>query len=116
MPSSSPEKARAKSVTIRIHNENPDPSGLVLVAAGGRVHFKNEDDKEYQVSIGREKGANQPVEFVLAEHGSVTIVARPNAELYYTVFDKTDRVANGHGGGPIKSEADMGAVKAGAVK
>jgi hypothetical protein len=115
MPSSSPEKAKDKSATIRIHNENPDPSGLVLVAAGGRVHFKNEDDKEYQVSIGRER-PNQHVEFVLPEHGSVTIVARPDAELYYTVFDKTDRAANGHGGGPIKSEADMGAVKAGAVK
>ena len=109
MPSSSAAKAKikfpARSATIKIHDRYPDPSGLVLVLAGiGKIHFKNEDGKEYRVLIWS-KGSEEKfcIEFVLPPHGAITLTARIDEELHYKVLDKTGTVATGHGGGPIKS-------------
>jgi hypothetical protein len=108
MPSSSAAKAKikfpAKSTTIKIHDQCPDPGGLVSVLAGvGRVHFKNEDGKEYRVLIWRKSTEEKHgLEFVLTGHGSVTITARLDEEFDYKVLDKSGNVMTGRGGGPIK--------------
>jgi hypothetical protein len=108
MPSSSAVKAKikfpGKSVNIKIHDQFPDPRGEVLVLAGGKVNFKNEDGKEYRVLVWRKRTEEKfGIEFVLAGHASVTLAALPDEELHYKVLDKSGTMATGHGGGPIKS-------------
>ena len=108
MPATSAAKAKiklpGKSATIKIHNQYPEPAGEVLVLAGGKIHFKNEDGKDYRVLVWRKRTEEKlGIQFLLSGHGVVTLVALPDEELHYTVLDKTGTVATGHGGGPIKS-------------
>jgi hypothetical protein len=107
----SPAVARAKvknlpkSATIKIKHQDPIPPGEVEVMPDvGRVHFKNEDSKEYKVRLWRR--GTEPhlgVELVLPPNGTITIVIRKDDEFDYTIMSKNGVVEDGHGGGPIKN-------------
>ena len=94
-----------KSATIKIKDQNPAPSGEVEVLPDvGRVHFKNEDGKEYRIRLWRVgSDPNIGIELVLPPNGTISIVIRKEDEFDYTIMSKTGIMENGHGGGPIKN-------------
>jgi hypothetical protein len=103
-----PGAARAKQVpssaTIRIHNQTPKPDGRVEVAPWkGRVHFTNQDKKDYRLRFWRSN--TEPlsgIDILLPAKGSVTVMIKTGDEFHYGVFHmKGGEAALGKGGGPI---------------
>jgi hypothetical protein len=98
-------KSLPKSATIKIIDQAPVPSGEVEVMPDvGRVHFKNEDSKEYKIRLWRI--GTEPhfgIELVLAPNGTITIAIRKDDEFSYTIMTKNGIMENGRGGGPIKN-------------
>jgi hypothetical protein len=98
-------KTLPKSATIKIINQTAVPSGEVEVMPDvGRVHFKNEDGKEYKIRLWRL--GTEPhfgIELVLAPNGTITIVIRKDDEFNYSITSKNGIMDTGHGGGPIKN-------------
>jgi hypothetical protein len=95
-----------KLVTIHISHHDPKPSGeVVVVARQGRVEFKNDDDQEYRVAVWHKHGHRHlAIEiFVLPGH-TIAFTSEAQEEYHYSVLDRTEQVATGHGGGPIKFE------------
>jgi hypothetical protein len=98
-------KILPKSATITIKHQDPIPPGEVEVMPDvGRVHFKNEDGKEYKIRLWRlGTEPNFGIELVLAPNGTITIVIRKDDEFNYTIMSKNGIMDTGHGGGPIKN-------------
>jgi hypothetical protein len=109
MASSAVAKAKVKnlpkSATIKIIDQTAVPPGEVEVMPDvGRVHFKNEDSKEYKIRLWRP--GTEPhfgIELVLAPNGTITIVIRKDDEFNYSIMSKTGGMETGRGGGPIKN-------------
>jgi hypothetical protein len=109
MASSAVAKAKVKnlpkSATIKITDQTAVPPGEVEVMPDvGRVHFRNEDSKEYKIRLWRPGTEPQfGIELVLAPNGTITIVIRKDDEFNYSIMSKTGNMEDGHGGGPIKN-------------
>lgn len=98
------EKALPRSVIIRISKQRPSPSGKVEVAPWtGRVHFVNQDKKEYRIRLY--KPGTEPlggIDILLPAMGRVTVMIKQGDEFLYGVLrSPIDRVVLGKGGGPI---------------
>ena len=95
--------ALPRSKTIKIRNQDPNPSGKVEVAPWtGRVQFVNLDKKEYRLRFYRPN--TEPlkgIDIVIAAGGRVTVAIKPDDEFNYFVLDPKGPVELGHGGGPI---------------
>jgi hypothetical protein len=92
-----------ESATITIRNQAPDPSGIVEVTPkGGRVHFENQDDKEYRLRLYKPKTkALEGIDILLPARGRATVIIKRHDAFLYIVMDPIDEVATGKGGGPI---------------
>jgi hypothetical protein len=98
------EKALPRSATIKIRNQEPHPSGKVEVAPWtGRVHFVNQEKKEYRIRFY--KPDTEPLEgidILLPARGRVTVMIKQGDEFLYGILrSPIDRVVLGKGGGPI---------------
>jgi hypothetical protein len=102
-------KSLPKSAIIKIKDQKPTPPGEVEVMPDvGRVHFKNEDGKEYRIRLWRvgpdsNSDSNIGIELVLPPNGTISIVIRKDDEFNYLVMSKAGIAETGHGGGPIKN-------------
>jgi len=109
MPATAARKAKQtlpKSATITIQDQEPSPDGVVEVSPdGGRVHFENKDKCDYRLRFWRPKtDPNQGLDLFLPAGGRATVLIKKNDEFDYSVMGiDVDKVANGHGGGPIKN-------------
>ncbi len=93
-----------RSATITIRDQTPRPSGKVEVEPWkGRVHFTNEDKKDYRLRFW--KSNTEPlagIDILLPAKGSVTIMIKKGDEFHFGVFHtKGDEASLGKGGGPI---------------
>jgi len=98
------EKALPRSATIKIRNQEPNPSGKVEVAPWtGRIHFVNQDKKEYRLRFFRPGSEPlQGIDIMLPANGTVTVGIKTGDEYHYGVYpSKGDKAALGKGGGPI---------------
>ena len=98
------EKALPRSATIKIRNQAPNPSGKVEVAPWiGRVHFVNQDKKEYRLRFF--KPDTEPlkgIDILIPAKGRVSVGIKPGDEYHFGVYpSKGDVAALGKGGGPI---------------
>jgi len=98
------EKALPRSATIKIHKQEPIPSGKVEVAPWiGKVHFVNKDNKEYRLRFF--KPDTEPlkgIDIMIPANGRVTVGIKPGDEYHFGVYpSKGDDAALGKGGGPI---------------
>ena len=93
-------------VVIHIRDQQPDPSGEVLVAAKeGRVEFKNEDDRDYGIAVWRTRTHRDlAIDILLPAKQMIAFTAAATEEFHYEVLDRIGQVATGRGGGPIKFE------------
>jgi hypothetical protein len=95
------------SAKIRIVKGEPHPHGEVEVAPDfGRVHFQNEDDKEYLLRFWHPTGDEKTgIDVVLHSLATITIAIKKDDEFLYSVISigiSGDRVATGPGG-PIRN-------------
>lgn len=98
------EKGLPRSATIKIRNQEPNPSGKVEVAPWtGKVHFVNHDKKEYRLRFF--KPHTEPlhgIDIMIPAKGRVTVGIKPGDEYHFGVYpSKGDHAALGKGGGPI---------------
>jgi hypothetical protein len=95
-----------ETVTIHIRNHDPHPAGEVIVMAlQGRAEFKNEDDQEYRVALWRKRAhRNLAIEVLVSPGQTIAFTSEVDEEIHYEILDRTEQVATGHGGGPIKFE------------
>jgi hypothetical protein len=93
-----------ESATITIRNQEPHPCGEVEVTPnGGRVHFQNEDDREYRLRFWKaETKETEGIDVLLPAGARVTVVINKDDVFSYSVQDM-EKVASGKGGGPIKN-------------
>ena len=93
-----------ESATITIRDQQPDPCGEVEVTPnGGRIHFQNEDDRDYRLRFWKaETKETEGIDILLGARASVTVVIKKDDVFSYSVGD-IDKVASGKGGGPIKN-------------
>ncbi len=103
VPKQKLEFARSVAV-IRIHDQQPDPSGEVVVAANvGHVEFKNEDDRDYGIAVWRKRTHRDlAIDMLLPAKQTIAFTSAVDEEFHYEVLDRIGLVATGHGGGPIK--------------
>jgi hypothetical protein len=89
---------------IHIHDQQPNPSGEVVVAAReGRVEFKNQDDREYGIAVWRNRTHRDlAIEILLPAKHTIAFTSAVDEEFHYEVLDRIGQVATGRGGGPIK--------------
>jgi hypothetical protein len=94
-----------ESATITICNQEPRPSTEVEVTPkGGRVHFENQDDKEYRLRLWkRDTKPFAGIDILLPARGRVTIVIKRDDEFLFAIVDIIDEVSVGQGGGPIRN-------------
>ncbi len=100
------ESTLPESATITIRDQQPDPCGEVEVTPnGGRVHFQNEDDKEYRLRFWKtERNATDGIDILLPAGARVTVVINKDDVFSYGVGDiDGSKVSTGKGGGPIKN-------------
>jgi hypothetical protein len=95
-----------KSATITIREQHPSPAGEVEVTPhGGRIHFQNEDKREYRLRLFKAK--TEPVagiDILIPAGGRVTVVIKEKDEFNYRVMNAEGGEAfSGNGGGPIKN-------------
>ena len=94
-----------ESATIKIYDQVPDPCGEVEVTPkGGRVHFENQDAKEYRLRLY--KPGTDPlkgIDILLPANGRVTVIIKRYDEYQYSVVDVIDEISSGKGGGPIRN-------------
>ncbi len=93
-----------RSATITIHDQAPKPNGKVEVAPWtGRVHFANEDKKDYRLRFW--KPDTEPlagIDILLPANSRITVMIKKGDVFHYGVFHpKGDEAALGKGGGPI---------------
>ncbi len=98
------ETTLPRSATIKIRDQAPSPCGKVEVAPWtGRVHFVNQDKKEYRLRFFKEN--TEPlkgIDILIPAKGRVTVGIKPGDEFHYGVYPpKGDTVTLGRGGGPI---------------
>jgi hypothetical protein len=96
-----------ESAKVRIVKGEPHPHGEVEVAPDfGRVHFQNEDEKEYVLRFWHPESAEKTgIDIVLRSLETITIAIKKDDEFLYSVIGigiGGDRVATGPGG-PIKN-------------
>jgi len=95
-----------ESATITIRDQKLYLCGEVEVTPnGGRIHFQNEDDKEYRLRFWKtEANAEEGIDILLSAGASVTVVINKDDVFSYSFRDIGDsKVASGKGGGPIKN-------------
>ena len=93
------------SAKIRIVKGESHPYGEVEVAPDfGRVHFQNEDDREYLLQFWRpDLGEKTAIDVVLRSLETITIAIKKDDEFLYNIVSLGgDRVATGPGG-PIRN-------------
>ena len=98
------EKALPRSATIKIHKQEPIPSGKVEVAPWiGKVHFVNKDKKEYRLRFFRpDSEPLRGIDILIPAKGRVTVGIKLGDEYHYGIYpSKGDAAALGKGGGPI---------------
>ena len=98
------ETALARSRTISIRNQEPNPSGRVEVAPWtGSVHFANKDKKEYRLRFW--KPDTEPlsgIDILLPAKSRVTVMIKKGDVFHFGVFPRKGEAASlGKGGGPI---------------
>src|SRR5258708_24750945 len=92
------ESTLPEAATITIRDQQPDPCGEVEVTPnGGRVHFKNEDDKEYRLRFWKtERDVTDGIDILLPAGGRVTVVINKDDVFSYSFRDIGDsKVASG---------------------
>ncbi len=95
-----------RSATITIRDQEPSPAGEVEVTPeGGRVHFDNEDKKEYRLRLWKPRtDPNAGIDILLPAGGCITVVIKKRDEYRYSVIGIAGGDADtGSGGGPIKN-------------
>jgi hypothetical protein len=94
-----------ESATITIRDQKPYPSDEVEVTPkGGRVHFENQDDKEYRLRIYKPKTkALEGIDILLPAKGTVTVIIKKLDVFMYSVVDLIDELSSGNGGGPFRN-------------
>lgn len=100
MPEPLPESA-----TITIRDGKPCPDDAVEVTPkAGRIHFENEDNKEYRLRLYKPNTkALEGIDILLPPKGTVTVVIKKHDVFLYSVVDLIDELASGRGGGPIQN-------------
>jgi hypothetical protein len=100
------EKALPRSATITIRDQKPKPPGEVEVTPhGGRIHFQNQDRKEYRLrfwKVGTE--SEDGIDMLLLAKSRLTVVIKKGDEFHFSVMPILGGHAlNGVGGGPIRN-------------
>lgn len=99
------ESSLPSSATITICDQEPDTKKRVEVTPnGGRIHFQNEDQKDYAIRFWKTGMIETSgIDIVLPAGGSITVAIKQDDEFGYSVmlFDNGGKVSTGKGGGPI---------------
>jgi hypothetical protein len=90
---------------ITIRDKKPCPADEVEVTPNaGKVHFDNEDDREYRLRLY--KPDTDPVagiDILLTARGRSTVVIKKDDVFSYLILDLSGDMSSGNGGGPIRN-------------
>ena len=93
-----------KSATIIIHKGQTAPHGEVEVTPdGGRVHFTNEDKKEYRLRLWPVMEPSKSIDILVPTHGTLTILIRKDDEFLYRLVTIHGEEMVAGPGGPIRN-------------
>jgi hypothetical protein len=94
-----------ESRTITIRDGKPCPDDEVEVTPkGGRVHFENEDEREYRLRLFKpDADPLSGIDILLPAKSTVTVIIKKLDVFSYAIVPVYNELLSGNGGGPIRN-------------